>query len=81
MAHILKYPTKNNKGIIIFTLKEIVYFSKCLKEIRYHFVNRIASKLFPFDKYKPYFSKKLNMTIGFVTTLFNIELKYFLLNL
>ena len=59
MAHILKNPTKNNKGVILFTHKEIAFFSNGVKTIRYDFVNKITSKLFPFDVYKSQYQKDL----------------------
>lgn len=59
MAHLLKYPTKNNKGIILFTHKEIAFFSKGVKKIRFESVNRITEKLFPFKEYKKHFNSDL----------------------
>ena len=59
MAHILKNPTKNNKGVILFSHKEIAFFSNGVKTIRYDFVNKITSKLFPFDVYKSQYQKDL----------------------
>lgn len=59
MAHILKYPTKNNKGVILFTHKEIAFFSGGVKQIRYDSVNKITSKLFPFEKYRSSYGSAL----------------------
>ena len=58
MAHILKKPTAENKGVLLLTHKEIAYFGKGLKQIRYPAVNNITNKFFPLDKFKSYYAKK-----------------------
>jgi len=58
MAHILKKSTATNKGVLLLTHKEIAYFGKGLKQIRYPEVNKITNKFFPLDKYKSYYAKR-----------------------
>lgn len=59
MAHILKFPTSTNKGIVLFTHKEIGYFSKGVKQIRFEWFNNLTSKIFPKNQHKSFFQKGL----------------------
>ena len=52
MAHIFKYPSDHQKGIIVFTHKELKLFSNTLKDIRFESVNRIKRKYFSVTKLK-----------------------------
>ena len=60
MAHIFKYPNEDTKGIIIFTHKEVAYFTKFWKKTRYDWFNNIQGKILPADQLKPTFSRHFN---------------------
>jgi len=59
MAHIFKHPSTSNKGIIIFTHKEIKFFSKGFKKTRFGFFNSIVDRIYKNKDYKKYFKSKL----------------------
>jgi glycosyltransferase involved in cell wall biosynthesis len=59
MAHIFKHPEGTQKGIIVFTHKEIHYFKLALHSRRFHFVNSIQNKLGLNKVLKPSISRKL----------------------
>lgn len=59
MAHILKHPQAGNKGILLFTHKEIGYFSKFRKRTRFEVLNQLQEQFLPVDEYQPFFDKHL----------------------
>lgn len=46
MAHLFKRPTPQAKGILVFTHKEIAFFTNHVKDIRFESVNRVKRKFF-----------------------------------
>ncbi|MEM6263806.1 MAG: glycosyltransferase [Bacteroidota bacterium] len=50
MAHIFKHPEGTQKGIIVFTHKEIKAFVKFKKSTRFNALNRIQDIIFPFSE-------------------------------
>lgn len=58
MAHLLKLPQKNQKGIVLLTHKEARVFNNGVKQIRFDSVNKISNKIFPPDRLAPFYQKK-----------------------
>lgn len=55
MAHIFKHPEGKNKGIVVFTHKEIFYFVKYWKKTRFEALNHLQDKLMPKTELQVFF--------------------------
>ncbi|MEM6771785.1 MAG: hypothetical protein AAF597_14475, partial [Bacteroidota bacterium] len=58
MAHLMKLPKHGQKGILLFTHKEIAKYNASLKQIRFEEINKITNKFFQPNKLKPYYAAK-----------------------
>lgn len=59
MAHIFKLPENGNKGIIVFTHKEIAFFQKFFKQTRFDWANKLQSRFVKRYTLKRYFKGEL----------------------
>ncbi|NJC26159.1 glycosyltransferase [Neolewinella antarctica] len=60
MAHLLKLPKKDQKGILLITHKEALVFNKAVKQIRFEKVNELTRKLFPLTELKPFYQTRFD---------------------
>lgn len=58
MAHLMKLPKEGQKGILLFTHKEIGKYNAALKQIRFEEVNNLTNKFFKPNELSAYYRKK-----------------------
>ncbi|MEO0734366.1 MAG: hypothetical protein AAFZ52_16135, partial [Bacteroidota bacterium] len=58
MAHLLKLPQRDQKGVLLFTHKEIAHFKKAKKQIRFDRVNQVTNRFFPLNELSTYYAQR-----------------------